>query len=192
MQNEIADLIARFLPLSDEERETIASSIPIKSFKKGSILLREGQISRESYFNIEGIVRKYYIIEGEERTTAFYLEEEAINSLQSYNLKIPANHYLECVEDCRLAVLTFEMEQELFKKVNGFESLCRVSIEEELGAQQEKLARFMTSTPEERYLNLMKRQPALLQRVPQYYLASYLGVKPESLSRIRKRLSQKN
>lgn len=192
MKNEIAALIARYLPLSDEEREIIASSIPIKSFEKGSILLREGQISRESYFNIEGIVRKYHIVDGEEHTTEFYREDQAINSLLSYNLKIPAKHYLECVEHCRLAVLTYDKEQELFKKVNGFESLCRVSIEEELGAQQEKLAKFMTSSPEERYVNLMKQQPSLLQRVPQYYLASYLGVKPESLSRIRKRLSQKN
>lgn len=191
MKNEIADLIARFLPLNKDEREIIASCIPIKSFDRGYILLHEGQISRESYFNIEGIVRKYYIVDGEEHTTEFFMEEEVINSLQSYNLKIPANHYLECVENCRLAVLTYEMEQELFKKVNGFESLCRISIEEELGAQQEKLARFMTSTPEERYLNLMRQQPSLIQRVPQYYLASYLGVKPESLSRIRKRLAQR-
>ena len=192
MKNEIVDLIARYLPLNDEERETIANCIPIQSYGKGSILLHEGQVSRESYFNIEGIVRKYYIVDGEEHTTEFYMEEEAINSLQSYNQKIPANHFLECVESCRLAVLTYEMEQELFKKVDGFESLCRVSIEEELGAQQEKLAKFMTSTPEERYLNLMKQQPDLLQRVPQYYLASYLGVKPESLSRIRKRLAQRH
>lgn len=191
MVNEIADLISRFLPLTEKERETIAAGIPIKSFEKGSFLLREGQISKESYFNIEGIVRKYYLVEGEEKTTEFYLEEEAISSLQSYNQKVPAKHYLECIEDCRLAVLTYEKEQELFKTVNGFESLCRVSIEEELGAQQEKLARFLTSSPEERYLHLMQHQPALLQRVPQYYLASYLGVKPESLSRIRRRLSKK-
>jgi len=192
MESEIADLISRFLPLSEEERVAIAECIPIKSFKKGSILLREGQISRESYFSLEGIVRKYYLVDGVEKTTEFYIEEEAISSLQSYNQKVSANHYLECIEDCRLAILTYEKEQELFQRVNGFESLCRVSIEEELGAQQEKLALFITSSPEERYLDLLKNRPSLLQRVPQYHLASYLGVKPESLSRIRRRLSKKS
>ncbi|MEZ4951136.1 MAG: hypothetical protein R2784_17385 [Saprospiraceae bacterium] len=69
--------------------------------------------------------------------------------------------------------------------------LCRVSVEEEFRKQQEALAAFITSSPEDRYLNLLENRPDLLMRVPQYHLASYLGVKPESLSRIKKRLAAK-
>ncbi len=65
MKSEIVDLISRFLPLNNEESKAIAECIPIKSFKRGSILLREGQISRESYFSIQGLVRKYYLMDGE-------------------------------------------------------------------------------------------------------------------------------
>ncbi|OAD90724.1 cyclic nucleotide-binding protein [Aequorivita soesokkakensis] len=191
MENEIVRLISRYLELTNEEASAFAECIPIRSFKKGDILLREGQVCRDSYFVIEGCVRKYYIIDGDERTTAFYVEDESIASLQSYTNKTPANHYFECVEDCRLAVLNYEKEQELFKRVPKYEALCRMSMEGDFGEQQEALAKFMTSSPEERYKNLLETRPDLIQRVPQYHLASYLGVKPESLSRIRKRLAKK-
>lgn len=188
MENEVVTLISRFLKLTDAEASAFAECIPIKSFKKGDVLLREGQISKDSYFVIKGCVRKYYIIEGEERTTEFYVEDESIASLQSYKNKTPANHYFECVEDCRLAVLNYDKEQELFIRVPKYEALCRISMESDFGEQQEALAKFITSSPEERYKNLIETRPDLLQRVPQYHLASYLGIKPESLSRIRKRL----
>ncbi|GAB4517353.1 Crp/Fnr family transcriptional regulator [Flagellimonas sp.] len=190
MKSEIVQLLEGAIALNKEQANAVTECIPIKTFEKGHILLREGQVSNESYFNIKGLVRKYYLVDGEERTTEFYVEKDAISSLQSYNLNVPANHYLECIEDCRLAVLSREKEQELFKRVPNFESLCRVSVEEELGAYQDKLAQFMISSPEKRYLDLMENRPDLLQRVPQYHLASYLGVKPESLSRIRKRIAK--
>ncbi|GGK34309.1 cyclic nucleotide-binding protein [Yeosuana aromativorans] len=191
MQNEIVKLISRYLELSDEEAFAFSECIPIKEFKKGIILLREGQISRDSYFVIQGCVRKYYIIDGEERTTEFYVEDESISSLQSYKNKTPANHYFECIEDCRLAVLNYDKEQELFERVPKYESLCRMSMEDDFGEQQDALAKFIISSPETRYKNLLKTRPDLIQRVPQYHLASYLGIKPESLSRIRKRVAKK-
>ena len=191
MKSEIVQLLEGALELNEEEAKAVTECIPIKTFEKGHVLLREGQVSNESYFNIQGLVRKYYLVDGEEKTTQFYIEKDAISSLQSYNLKIPSNHYLECIEDCRLAILSRDKEQELFERVPAFESICRVSVEEELGAYQDKLAQFMISSPEKRYLDLMENRPDLLQRVPQYHLASYLGVKPESLSRIRKRIAQR-
>ncbi|SFS75593.1 Crp/Fnr family transcriptional regulator [Lutibacter maritimus] len=191
VENDIVKLISRFLTLNDEESKAFMECIPIKNFKKGELLLKEGQVSRDSYFVIEGCVRKYYIIDGEERTTEFYVEDESIASLQSYKNKTPANHYFECVEDCRLAVLNFEKEQELFRRVPKYESLCRMTMENDFGDQQETLSQFITSNPEKRYKTLLESRPDLIQRVPQYYLASYLGVKPESLSRIRKRIAKK-
>jgi CRP-like cAMP-binding protein len=192
MENEISLLISRYLTLSSEEAEAITENLPVKEFKKGTILLREGQVSKTCYFNIQGLVRKYFIVNGEEWTVEFYTEEQSIASLQSYLNKTPANHYFECLEDCRLAVLQYEREQELFKRVPGFESLCRVSMEEDFGKQQETLASYITTSPESRYLDLLKSRPDLIKRVPQYHLSSYLGVKPESLSRIRKRIASKS
>lgn len=191
MESDIVKLISRFLTLTEEESIAFTECIPIKSFAKGTTLLREGQISSDSYVVIEGCIRKYYIIDGEERTTEFYVEDESVASLQSYKNKTPANHYFECVEDSKLGVLSYDKEQELYKRVPKYETLCRMSMEEDFGLQQETLAKFMISSPEERYLSLLETRPDLIQRIPQYHLASYLGIKPESLSRIRRRLSKK-
>lgn len=191
MDNEIVKLISRYLDLSNDEATAFAECIPIKTFNKGYILLREGQVSRDSYFVIQGCLRKYYIMNGEEKTTEFYVEDNSVASLQSYKNKTPANHYFECVEESRLAVLSYDKEQELFKRVPKYEALCRMSMENDFGEQQEALAKFIMSSPEERYKNLVDTRPDLLQRIPQYHLASYLGVKPESLSRIRKRIAGK-
>jgi len=191
VENDISKLISRFISLNEKEAKAIIECIPIKNFKKGTVLLQVGQISKDSYFVIKGCVRKYYIIDGEERTTEFYVEEESVASLQSYQNKTPANHYFECVEDSKLAVLNFEKEQELFKRVPKYETLCRMTMENDFGEQQEALSKFMISSPEKRYKSLLKTRPDLVQRIPQYHLASYLGVKPESLSRIRKRIANK-
>ncbi len=191
MENELTKLISRFLTLSEDEKAAFIECIPIKNFDKGTILLRERQVSRASYFIIEGCVRKYYLVNGEEKTTNFYVEDEAVSSLYSYMNKVPSTHYFECVEDCKLAVLSFDNEQKLFKRVPRYESLCRNSVENDFGMQQEALANFMTNSPEDRYRNLLENRFDLVNRIPQYHLATYLGVKPESLSRIRKRIASK-
>ena len=188
----ISDLIAKEMPLSPEEIEVVNTLIPIKEFKKGQLLLKEGSIARECYFNIKGCVRSYQIINGEERTTQFFVEGDPIASLLSYLNKSPANHYFECIEDSVLAVLRFDDEQKLYNQYPKFEALCRNSIEQEFGKQQEILQNYLTKNPEERYLMLQENRPELLQRVPQYHLATFLGVQPESLSRIRKRIAHRN
>lgn len=192
MEDELGSFMAKAANFTEEETEFIKELMPVKTFPKGTILLREGQIATECYMNLKGLVRRYIIVEGEERTTEFYTEEQPIASLVSYNHKIPADHYFACVEDTTLAVLTYDNEQALYKKYPHLEKECRVTMEVDYGNHQSKMARFMTSSPEERYLHLMQTNPELLNRVPQYHLASYLGIKPESLSRIRKRMLQRN
>jgi len=187
-QTLISELMSANVPLSAEECEALDKYIPVKSFKRGTILLRPGSVANESYYNLKGCVRHYYMIDGEERTTFFYTENQSIASMNSYVNRTPSNHYLECVEDSILAVLNYDKEKELYQLFPKLESICRISVEEDFGEQQDILATHLTTSPEERYLNLLNTRPELLQRVPQYHLASYLGVKPESLSRIRKRI----
>lgn len=188
MFSEIVKLIKQAIEISDEEAKIIEDCIPVRTFKKGTILLKEGQISKESYQNLSGLVRKYYIIDGNEVTTNFYEEGNSIASFTSLHQETPSKHYFECIEDCKLAILNKDKEKELIKLVPKYETLCRTSVEEDLGKQQDSLASYLISSPEQRYLNLLNDKPKLLNRVPLYYLASYIGVKPESLSRIRKRI----
>lgn len=189
--NEIAKYTSKFCPNNEEEAKAIYESVEIKLFKKGSILLKEGEIATQCYFILKGCVRQYYIIDGEEKTTAFYTEEQGISSALSASQKIPAKHYLACVENTLVTIFPNKNEVVLYEKFPRMETLSRKETEKELGEYQELLASYMTTTPEARYLDLLKTRPELLERVPQYQLASFLGVKPESLSRIRKRIMLK-
>jgi len=177
--------------LSAEEAQAMDELVPIRTFAKGTVLLEAGAVATASYYAIKGCVRLYYMVDGDERTTAFYTEGQSIASLHSFVNQVPANHYLACVEESTLAVWSYTGEKELFRRFPRLESFCRVSLENDFGQHQELLASFIIKTPEERYTELMATRPDLLQRVPQYLLASYLGVKPESLSRIRKRMLRK-
>jgi CRP-like cAMP-binding protein len=188
----MSDLLSARLSLSDDEAALINEKIPIIDYKKGTILLREGQIPIDSYLTLKGCVRQYYLIDGEDKTVQFYTEGDSISTISSKSNEIPANYFLECVENSTLAVLNVDKELELYQKVQGFESLCRASVEEDYAKQRQYLAAYIIKSPEERYLDLLEHRPHLLQRVPQYHLASFLGVKPESLSRIRKRISDRN
>lgn len=177
--------------LGMEEVQAMADATRICAFEAGSTLLRAGEIMTCCYYNLKGCVRQYYLVDGEEKTTFFYTEGMGIASFSSATQKEPAPHYLSCVEDSILAVVSVEKENELYNKYPNLESACRNGLEEEIGQYQEMLAHYITSTPEERYLDLLENRPELIHRVPQYQLATYLGIKPESLSRIRKRLSVK-
>ena len=177
--------------LSPEEARDMDRLVPIRTFPKGTVLLKAGDVATESWFCVKGCVHMYYDVDGDERTTEFYTEGQAVASLYSFINQVPANHYLACVEESTLVVWSYAAEKELFGKYPNLESSCRVSVESDFGEHQEKLAGFITKTPEQRYLDLMESRPELLQRVPQYLLASYLGVTPESLSRIRKRILEK-
>lgn len=173
---------------TEKEVEAALEFISIKSYKKGDHLLRKGDISAKSYSIISGCVRQYYLVDGDEKTTFFYTEGQSIFSPNSTLERIPAKYYLSCVEYTTVSVITLENQVELYKRFPILESMSRQALTEELNNYQEMLSTYITTSPEERYLNLLRFRPELLNRVPQYQLASYLGVTPESLSRIRKRI----
>jgi len=190
MENEIVKYLSKHVSLTDELVRIIVESTIIKEFKKGTILLHEGEISNESFFVLKGCIRSYMLKDGEDLTLEFYTEEQPVSSI-SFGKNTPSIHYLECIEDTIASVNTPEHENEMFRKYPQFESICRIMSEVMMANYQESFTGYKLATPEERYLNLVKNRPELIQRVPQYQLASYLGMKPESLSRIRKRLSRK-
>ena len=151
------------------------------------MLLKEVQITDTCYFVLKGCIRCYYVMDGEEKTTAFYTESQSLTPLCSINNK-PSEYFVSCVEDCILTVGNAAMETEIFEKFPRFESLCRILSAELLAKNQTEFDEFKISSPEIRYLNLLKSWPDLVQRVRQYQLASYIGSTVQSLSRLQSRM----
>lgn len=174
-----------------DELAEVFDLLNIQRFPKGKILLQEGEISTKCFFIIKGCVRRYKLEDGEEKTTAFFTENQSIVQLESYLQQLPSSQYLVCVEEVTAIVGDPINEQEMYQKFPKLESLTRMFLERDFGKNQEDFSNFITSSPEKRYLDLMKNRPDLLQRVPQHQIASYLGVTPESLSRIRRRIAEK-
>ena len=190
MENIIFDFISRYITLTELEEKEFIKLNTFRSFKKGTLLLKEGELSDECYFILKGCLRSFYIIDGEEKTTEFYTELEGVNPHCVVEKK-PSSYYIACVEDCILTIGTPEMEAVMFEKFPKFEILFRKLSEELLVKSQTSFDDYKTSSPEQRYLNLQKSRPDLIQRIPQHQLASFLGIKPQSLSRIRARILEK-
>jgi CRP-like cAMP-binding protein len=190
MQDVLFDFISKYITLTEEEKNALLSLNIFHSVKKGTILLQEGQTTNSSYFVLKGCIRTYYIKDGEEKTTDFYTEMEAL-SPPCVITKTPSEFYISCVEDSILTISTTDMEVEVNSKFPKFEIMCRLLSEELLAKERIDFDEFKTSSPEQRYLNLVQKRPDLIQRVPQHQLASYLGMQPQSLSRLRARLQEK-
>lgn len=190
MQDALFDFIAKYISLTEEEKNVILSQEIFRSVKKGTTLLKEGQKSRDSYFVLKGCIRTYYVLDGVEKTTAFYTEMEALTPPCVIS-KTPSEYYVSSIEDTILTVTNPDMEVEVNSKFPKFEIMCRKLSEELLAKQQINFDEFKTSSPEQRYLNLLQKRPDLVQRVPQHQLASFLGIKPQSLSRLRARILEK-
>jgi CRP-like cAMP-binding protein len=190
MQDILLDFISKYISLTEEETNAIISLDIFRSVQKGTILLKEGQKSKESYFVLKGCIRKYYIIDGQEKTTAFYTEMEGIMPHCVKN-NTASEYFVSCVEDAILIVANPDMEAEINSKFPKFEIMCGILSQELLYKQQIDFDEFKTSSPEQRYINLLQKRPDLIQRVPQHQLASYLGIIPQSLSRLRARIVEK-
>jgi CRP-like cAMP-binding protein len=187
MQKILFDFISKYVSLTEEEKNVLIALDLFHSVQKGAILLKEGQRSKSSYFVLKGCIRAYYVLDGEEKTTAFYTEMEAFTPA-CVTRKTPSEYYVSCVEDTILLISNADMEVEVNRKFPKFETMCRMLSEELLAKERIDFDEFKTSSPEQRYLNLLQKRPDLVQRVPQHQLASYLGIQPQSLSRLRARI----
>lgn len=190
MEKLLFDFIAKYITLTDEEKNVLLSLNLFHSLKKGTVLLEEGQKSKDSYFVLKGCIRTYYFLDGEEKTTAFYTEMDALTPPCVLS-KTPSEFYINCAEDTLLIISNADMQEEVNTKFPKFDVMCRMFSAEVLAKQRIDFDEFKTSSPEQRYLNLLHKRPDLLQRVPQRQLASYLGITPQSLSRLRSRLVKK-
>lgn len=183
--------IKAYATLTEAEEASLRKRLVIKKYKKNEIIFSEGNVARTIYFVLEGCVRLFYNVKGVYKTAFFYTEGMFICAGESYNLEVPAIENYQAIEDSVLIHFNKELNNELMALIPAFKNIALVATENELIACQKMLASFITKSPEERYKELLTLNGALFLRVPQQYIASYLGVSPETLSRIKKRIAQK-
>jgi CRP-like cAMP-binding protein len=176
--------------LDDAERRRLAEELPVREFRKGAVLLSQGDVPVSCYFVLKGCVRQFSLTEdGEETSIEFFMEEEAVLIFGSQAERKPSEYSLACIEDSEILVGVLNGLPAMFAKYPKLVSITRTMMERDFAKTQADFASFKALCPEARYRSLLEKRPELLKRVPQYQLASYIGVTPESLSRIRKRIS---
>ncbi|OJW55642.1 MAG: Crp/Fnr family transcriptional regulator [Sphingobacteriales bacterium 50-39] len=181
--------IRKYIPFSSADEMVAQRLFYQKKYKKGDHLLAEGEICRNIFFIESGLVRYYINKDGEEQTNYFNKEGEFVCVYTSFLPQGPSTINIQALEDCSVWMITFEGIQQFYKEVKFGERFGRLAIETVFVSAIAQIASFYTDAPEVRYQKFLLDYPAIVQRIPQYYIASYVGVKPQSLSRIRKRLS---
>ncbi|MDE3236426.1 MAG: Crp/Fnr family transcriptional regulator [Bacteroidota bacterium] len=178
--------------LTAEEQDFVKQYLTPKKLRKKQYLLQEGDICKHLCLVEKGALKAYVLNEtGEEHITAFALEGWTIGDLSSFIKQEPATLNIDALEDCELVLLSKPAHDELLQKIPKYETYFRILMTDAYMALQKRTA-YMISLPlEERYKALTDMYPTLVQRVPQHMIASYMGLSPETLSRVRSRITNR-
>lgn len=168
--------------------EALLDHTTIETFAKGDVVVQEGRICHKCYFVLKGCLRQFRNVDGIEKTCGFYLEKDQIVLYSSYLSGMPADTSIQCMEDCILLGGTKAQEAAMHEAHTGTDNLIFTLLSDDYRKAEAYITLLNAYKPEQRYQALLQSQPSILNRVPLVYIASYIGVTAESLSRIRKRI----
>jgi len=189
MIESLIDSIRSIITLSAAEKDIVTSLFKQKTYKKGDFFLADGQICKQVGFVTKGLFRYYINHDGEDKTYDFAEENNFVCNYESFIPRMPSTKNIQALEDCEIFQISYDNLQLFYKSISEAERFGRLVIEQVFIQTLQDLSSFYTDTPELRYEKILRKHPDLLQRMSQYHIASYVGVKPQSLSRIRKRIS---
>ncbi|MCR1025158.1 Crp/Fnr family transcriptional regulator [Cellulophaga baltica] len=191
MYSEIDHNISKHVSFTSEELKIFHALLEEKSVSKKEFLLKEGDFCDFEGFVLKGCLRKYYINEnGMEVIVQFAIEDSWISDIASFSEHKPSHFFIEALEDCKLLILNPSKKEELLSKIPKFERVFRILVQRNLSVTQDRLVNTIAKTAPEKYLDFLEHYPSILQRVAQHYIASYLGISAEFLSKVRTRLSK--
>jgi len=172
--------------------DVIRAALVYKPLAAGEFLQRAGEVTRYGAFVATGCLRSYVIdANGKEHIIQFAPETWWLADAASLMTGAPSQYFFDAVEDSELLLIDPPSQQVLLDQVPGYAAAFRTGLQKHSAAKDQRIVTTLTTTAEERYLEFIDRYPSLAQRVPQWMMASYLGVSPETISRVRKNLSRK-
>ena len=182
--------IDRIVEATEPEWKAHRDCLTRRFLKKGEFLIREGQVSNNVSFVNKGLFRVYKDLNGQEITKHFFFPLEYATEYVSFLTRQPSEIHVKAMEDSELIELHYDKVQILYDHFPVWQKYGRLMAENLFLVLAERTHRLLYHTPEENYLKLLQDRPDIIERMPQHYIASYLGIQPESLSRIRKRLME--
>jgi len=184
----LAEITSHLFPLSEKALKKMEDSVELQRFPKGHILFRQGKTESDVYFLKSGIVRAFSEFEENESTFWFGFEGSVVISMKSYVHELPGYETIELLEDSSFYQISASNLQQLFQEDLSIANWGRKLAESELVKAEERLISRQFLSASQRYIELIKNNPQLLHRVALTHIASYLGITPVSLSRIRSKI----
>ncbi len=181
----------RYVLLTDGEWLALSQYLTIDALKKKRFYVEAGKVCDHIGLVVKGSVRYYHVKDGEEITGYFSFEDEMLSSYKSFLTRTPAANCIQALEDSVIVNLSYKnLKEACMNELLGFkmERFGRLTAEHYLICYEERITSFITQSPEERYSDLLQTGGEALYRIPQHYIANYLGITPVSLSRIRRRI----
>ena len=181
--------INKYVSLTKEEETILLSKVSYRKYLKGQYVVQQGDVCKYSGFVISGCTRTFYVDdEGQEHIVMFSIENWWASEIGSFVTQTPSDYNVQCVENTELIQLSYVDQEELFKGIPKLERFFRLILEKAFVASQKRIVRNFSLTAKEQYLQFKIDYPELEQRIPQYMVASYLGITKEFLSKIKSQL----
>lgn len=189
---QLRNAISRFVKLSDEDWLMLEPHLELRHIDKQTNFAEEGKKATEIGYVLEGNMRQYYTRDGEEKTTYFYFEGHFVSAYISCITGKASELTIEAMTDCKMLVFKYKELQRLYELSHTWERFGRLIAEYLAIGLEERMTGLLMLSPEERYIQLLEgNKQKIVERIPQHYVSSYLGITPVSLSRIRARLMKK-
>lgn len=188
MDDKMKKYFFSFVELTDEEWEEQQKHFITRRIPKNDFLIKEGMICREISYVRSGLFRTYNLVKDKELTTNFFFQGSYTTDYVSMITEKPSKEYIQAVEDSEIVSLPYERIKTLYDKYENYQKFGRLIAEKLFISMYERQQDLLLLTPKERYLKLMEQRPKVMMNVAQIYIASYLGITPEYLSRLRRTL----
>jgi CRP-like cAMP-binding protein len=190
MTQNFIQFIQQIVSFTDEELQKANHLFTEKTLKKGEFWVREGEFNADMLFINKGMLRSYFIKDEIEKTFDLTIENQLVTCTYCYSFELPSKDFIQAVEDTYLCIISKDNLDALYAQSVKWERLSRILFEGYTIGQEIRLRSFIAETAQERYEKLAEQHPELIQRTPQIYLANFLGITPQSLSRLRRKISR--